>query len=343
MTLKHNDRVFMKKIIILFFLLINGCGSGSDVEVKDTIKFEFPIYNWDYKSIVQNMGSVYDEFQLQNNGLFSFTLFEYDSSVGIYNGREVTRTTAGGDPFILLTDNGWENFETEDKDNYYLDDAGILVRDFSYISMIYDITSKKDLFNLDIESELGIDYSWASGNSFREGAIQYSYQKKFVSNVWVIEPEYCGTGCYDILVRSLGSLSDWIDKYKIVDDLDVSEGILWLGMSIFLGENGSLQIYSYSVFSPEQNLLTEEGSWDIKRINGEEVLELSIPIEIKHDLGISLEANPIFSKVGNYLYRGVKYSSSDSMQDEYRSNYYYFNKIASEDLENAYISSQQGI
>jgi hypothetical protein len=151
----------MKKIIILFFLLVNGCGSGSgsDIEIKDTIKFEFPVYNWNYKSIVQNTGSVYDECLLQNNGLFSFTLFEYDSAEGIYNGREVIRTTVGGDPFILLTDNGWESFETEDKDNYYLDDAGILIRDFSYISMIYDVTSKKELFNLDIESELGIDYS----------------------------------------------------------------------------------------------------------------------------------------------------------------------------------------
>lgn len=222
-----------------------------------------------------------------------------------------------------------DQFQAVLRDKYYLDDNSDLIDASSFVNIKYEYTGRVALQNSDIGATLGEGYSWASSYNFSHGAKQYFYRRIFSEDFWIVESEYCGTDCYGIKSLGGGSLLDWKDQYKVVENPNVADGFYWFGMPLFLDDNGAINIYSF--FDQERGLISSDGTWGISTINGEEILEMSVPISAKNGFGIIGEANPIIVTVNPNLFGGTKYTSSRSISENELSTGYFVNSVANEE------------
>lgn len=104
---------------------------------------------------------------------------------------------------------------------------------------------------------------------------------------------------------------------------------------IYLKDDGALEIWR------DGELQSGRGEWEVLSHRGEEVLEITVPNEVKHDVGVVVEANPIVANIDGLLYSGNKYVATSSIPEQFWTKIDYLNNIAIEDIKAAYIAGQQ--
>jgi len=325
----------MKYFILIVLLLVHGC--GSEESDSSSVENSFPVEEGLYSRPFFNMEPTYRKIISEGDGVVDFNSFSFDANLAVFQQTNYS-SVDGGRLYVLLTNNGWEYRETVLRDRFNLDENNDLIENIFFVPIKYEYAGEEDLSNLNIGTALGEGYSWVSAYNFIDGAKKYLYNRVYTEDVWIIRSEACGPDCFGIISLGGGTLGNWKDKHKSVANPNVEDGFYWLGMSMFFHDSGSVEVYSY--FFPERGLISDEGSWEIVTVRGEEILEISITNDVKREFFILAEANPIISKVEQTLFRGIKISSTRNIADDEIQTGYFLNNIANENLKSAFIMEQ---
>lgn len=332
----------MKKHIIILIFLLSGCGGDKSRDDEFAPENKLPNEEKLYTPLILSQGRAFTELNLQNKNALALRVYVFDENSIVFYSTDKSHVD-GGKSYITLSTNGWIYSTTEDRRLYSLNKDGDLVNNQGISRYKCVNFEEQTISGLPVMDTLGEYFSWAEPHTFSNGARLYVCKDVYPETTWTIEHEYCGQDCYDWPVLGNTSITEWREQYKAIDNPDLSNGFYYLGLSLFFDDSGA--IHAYEFINPERGLLSTLGHWKIISINGEEVFEMEIPINVKRQFGIIDEANPIISSVSGTLLKGTKLTSSYSVEGietasvDYFVNGYYFNNVAIEDLKSAYISN----
>lgn len=326
----------MNKIIFALAIFLAGCQQEKSTGQTPATSVSLPIENGVFEPLPFRTGQSYTEFRLKNDGEVSVEAFIFDAdSVTFYSVDD--SYDEGGNVYIEMTDTGWRFSTTERQRKYLIDEENTLVRNSPFVKSACVDVEEESISGKLVEEILGDSFSWATSFTFSEGAIRYRCNAVFPKTTRVVVPEFCGTGCLGVASLGGGELTEWLDSFKAQEQTNIADGFYWLGLSMFFTEDGGIEAYSF--FDHSRGILSNEGTWEIVEVNGEEILEMNIPRELKMEFGIREEASPMITKVTGTRFMGVKYESTDSDSEFSKNIHNYLNSVGIEDLKSAYINT----
>ncbi|WP_141215571.1 hypothetical protein [Hahella sp. CCB-MM4] len=290
------------------------------------------VFLWDSRT----MEEYFDEYFLDKNNQIGVVQKLYRETDGWIEGRDKSYTE-GGILNYLMEPDGWKLGKSVESRAFSLSDNGKLVSTNGTVDMEFNVLAEVDLTDKNLGNSLhdilGEEITWGSDLLFSQGAKAYVIQREFSRDSVAIESEWCGTDCMGILSYGPGSLDDWLQSHLHTDAPNVANGFYWLGLSLFFDEEGT--VYAYKYFWPSYGLLSAEGSWHMESINGEELLQISLPYDVKEEMGIRTEVNPFMTIAEGTRFKGTRRISTGKVPEQYRGRKdIFYNDVAQEDVKN---------
>jgi hypothetical protein len=320
----------MKYASLILCLAIVGCGGDQTGSQQVILPLEDGIFTADAYADQFS----YREIQQQNNAIVTYTAYALDTNSNSYVGSDLS-LTEGGRLNATMTEAGWHVAMSESRNSFFIDEAGLLVDNRGYFPRIWMGTREEDLSGKDIYTEID-NASWGNGFAFSQGAKRFYTRLANPDYVYAVDPVYCGPDCYGIPSLGGGTLEEWMLTYEASVDATGLDGYYWYGLSMLFHQDGGLTTYDY--FSAPDTPLSTDGSWEIRTINGEQLLLISIPFSDKYRKNIQVEANPMITLLDATRAPGVWYMPSIEVPSQYVQHSMFLNRVAVEDLINTYLS-----
>lgn len=328
-------------VFIIFVVFVAACNQeGFDTEATDfSASVQVSEYGLNSIPTFDNRSANYVAYQFSgdNTGALIETQFAYNSDVGWYIAGDSSVADAGI-PYLLLTAKGWENRVTQSANINKISDIDIWQQQIADVLIENRYLGSRDLSGQPLTEVLGDNATWAQDYVFAKGATLHEFSAFVLSDVVSISSESCGPACYEYGRLPFSSLDEFRRYYASSSMIPVNldDGFYFLGLSMFLMDDGSVQIYRYD--DPDRLALPVNGSWIVRRVNNETILEILIPPAYKRQQGVRAEVNPVVARAANgQLYLGSHMTTSSNIPAEHRIYRQFIDQVALDSVKSAYI------